>query len=302
MITPRGLAVGFARLDLSTADRLPTDRPFLGALEVYLKRLRLLAQLACVAVVVCVPGMLLLRLPVSASTTTIVSVGVGCLMAIRLVGLELERWKRFTERYERGYDPPDSSERIKRKYAMEGPATILDEATEAYRQTLRRFLVDSAGATPRAAGFPAGSQEEPTRFALEELERRNRRTLEHTLTALDSILDRAGQADFQAVSSVLEDSFRRAFDSAVGEAYYVPWAPAPQAQRSEERPAMSVRFVLKKGSTGTFRFNLVTPKGEIVATSEEYESKASAKRWIDVLRQSGAASVVDETDIGPTSK
>ncbi len=40
---------------------------------------------------------------------------------------------------------------------------------------------------------------------------------------------------------------------------------------------MAAKFVLKKGSTGKFRFNLVVGNGEIVATSEAYESKAGAK-------------------------
>jgi len=38
-------------------------------------------------------------------------------------------------------------------------------------------------------------------------------------------------------------------------------------------------FVLKKGSTGKFHFNLVAGNGQVIATSEAYESKAfSAER------------------------
>jgi hypothetical protein len=33
------------------------------------------------------------------------------------------------------------------------------------------------------------------------------------------------------------------------------------------------QFVLKKGSTGKFRFNLVATNGQVIATSEAYESK-----------------------------
>lgn len=60
---------------------------------------------------------------------------------------------------------------------------------------------------------------------------------------------------------------------------------------------MAAKFVLKKGSTGKFRFNLVAGNGEIVATSEAYESKASAKNGIEAVRRAAAsADVVDETE------
>ena len=36
---------------------------------------------------------------------------------------------------------------------------------------------------------------------------------------------------------------------------------------------MAAKFVLKKGSTGKFRFNLVATNGQVIATSEAYESK-----------------------------
>ena len=60
---------------------------------------------------------------------------------------------------------------------------------------------------------------------------------------------------------------------------------------------MAAKFVLKKGSTGKFRFNLVAANGEIVATSETYESKASAKNGIEAVRRAAAAAeVVDEME------
>jgi uncharacterized protein YegP (UPF0339 family) len=36
---------------------------------------------------------------------------------------------------------------------------------------------------------------------------------------------------------------------------------------------MAAKFVLKKGSTGKFRFNLVATNGQVIATSESYESR-----------------------------
>jgi uncharacterized protein YegP (UPF0339 family) len=59
---------------------------------------------------------------------------------------------------------------------------------------------------------------------------------------------------------------------------------------------MAPKFVLKKGSTGKFRFNLVAANGEIVATSETYESKSGAKNGIEAVRKAApTAEIVDET-------
>jgi uncharacterized protein YegP (UPF0339 family) len=60
---------------------------------------------------------------------------------------------------------------------------------------------------------------------------------------------------------------------------------------------MAAKFVLKKGSTGKYRFNLVATNGQIIATSEAYESKASALKGIDsVKRNAPNAEVDDQTD------
>jgi uncharacterized protein YegP (UPF0339 family) len=44
---------------------------------------------------------------------------------------------------------------------------------------------------------------------------------------------------------------------------------------------MAAKFGLKKGSTGRFRFNLVATNSQVIATSEAYESKASAINGIE---------------------
>ena len=60
---------------------------------------------------------------------------------------------------------------------------------------------------------------------------------------------------------------------------------------------MAAKFVLKKGSTGKYRFNLVATNGQIIATSEAYESKASAPKGIEsVKRNAPNAEVDDQTD------
>jgi uncharacterized protein len=43
--------------------------------------------------------------------------------------------------------------------------------------------------------------------------------------------------------------------------------------------------VLKKGSTGTYHFNLVATNGQVVASSESYESKASAINGIESVKR-----------------
>jgi len=57
------------------------------------------------------------------------------------------------------------------------------------------------------------------------------------------------------------------------------------------------KFVLKKGSTGKFRFNLVATNGQVIATKEAYESKASALEGIEsVKRNAPTAEMDDQTD------
>ena len=59
---------------------------------------------------------------------------------------------------------------------------------------------------------------------------------------------------------------------------------------------MAAKFVLKKGSTGKFHFNLIATNGQVIATSEAYESKAAAINGIEsVKKNSPVAEVEDQT-------
>jgi len=59
---------------------------------------------------------------------------------------------------------------------------------------------------------------------------------------------------------------------------------------------MPGKFVVKKGSTGKFRFNLVSTNGQVVATSEAYNSKASCMNGVKAVRSLAAdAEVEDQT-------
>jgi uncharacterized protein YegP (UPF0339 family) len=56
------------------------------------------------------------------------------------------------------------------------------------------------------------------------------------------------------------------------------------------------KFVLKKGTTGKFRFNLVATNGQVIATSEAYETKAKALAGIESVRKNATgATLVDGT-------
>ena len=60
---------------------------------------------------------------------------------------------------------------------------------------------------------------------------------------------------------------------------------------------MAAKFVLKKGSTGKFSFSLVATNGQVIATSESYESKASAVNGIESVKRNAAdAAIDDQTD------
>ena len=59
---------------------------------------------------------------------------------------------------------------------------------------------------------------------------------------------------------------------------------------------MPGKFVIKKGSTGKFRFSLLSTNGQVVATSEAYNSKASAKNGIKSVQKLAAdAAIEDQT-------
>ena len=59
---------------------------------------------------------------------------------------------------------------------------------------------------------------------------------------------------------------------------------------------MAGKFVLKKGSTGKFHFNLVASNGQVIATSETYESKSAALNGIESVQKNAPdAKIADQT-------
>jgi uncharacterized protein YegP (UPF0339 family) len=57
---------------------------------------------------------------------------------------------------------------------------------------------------------------------------------------------------------------------------------------------VAAKFVLKKGSTGQFHFNLVATNGQVIATSEAYESKAAALNGIDSVKKNAPVAELDD--------
>jgi uncharacterized protein len=57
---------------------------------------------------------------------------------------------------------------------------------------------------------------------------------------------------------------------------------------------MPGKFVLKKGSTGKFHFNLLAANGQVIATSEAYESHASALNGIESVKKNAPDAEVDD--------
>ncbi len=60
---------------------------------------------------------------------------------------------------------------------------------------------------------------------------------------------------------------------------------------------MSGKFVLEKGSSGKYHFNLLAGNGQVIATSQHYESKDAAENGIQSVRTNAStATIVDETE------
>jgi uncharacterized protein YegP (UPF0339 family) len=54
------------------------------------------------------------------------------------------------------------------------------------------------------------------------------------------------------------------------------------------------KFVVTKGTTGKFRFSLVSTNGQVVATSEAYNSKAACMNGVRSVRTLAAEAVTED--------
>jgi uncharacterized protein YegP (UPF0339 family) len=57
---------------------------------------------------------------------------------------------------------------------------------------------------------------------------------------------------------------------------------------------MAAKFVLKRSTNGKYHFNLQAANGEIIATSELYESKTSAQKGIESVRLNAPRAALDD--------
>lgn len=57
---------------------------------------------------------------------------------------------------------------------------------------------------------------------------------------------------------------------------------------------MAGKFVLTKSDAGSFHFTLVSPNGEVIATSQTYTTKGAAQNGIDAVRRVSVDAIVDD--------
>lgn len=57
---------------------------------------------------------------------------------------------------------------------------------------------------------------------------------------------------------------------------------------------MAGKFELYKDAAGKFRFRLKASNGQIIATGEAYESRASALKGIESVRSNASGAVLDD--------
>lgn len=57
---------------------------------------------------------------------------------------------------------------------------------------------------------------------------------------------------------------------------------------------MAGKFVLEKGASGKYHFNLLAGNGQVIATSQTYEQKSSALHGIESVRQNAADAEIDD--------
>ena len=63
---------------------------------------------------------------------------------------------------------------------------------------------------------------------------------------------------------------------------------------TDRRRHTAGKFVLKKGSSGRYHFNLAAANGQVIATSETYESKESALNGIESVKTNAPGAEVDD--------
>ena len=60
---------------------------------------------------------------------------------------------------------------------------------------------------------------------------------------------------------------------------------------------MPAKFVVKKGATGKFRFNLLSTNGQVIASSQTYETKASCLAGLRAVQKHAPVAPVEDTTV-----
>jgi uncharacterized protein YegP (UPF0339 family) len=68
----------------------------------------------------------------------------------------------------------------------------------------------------------------------------------------------------------------------------------PSSTREGYVPA---KFVVKKGPTGKFRFNLLSSNGQVIATSQAYERKAACIAGVAAVQKSAAGAKMEDLSV-----
>jgi uncharacterized protein YegP (UPF0339 family) len=73
------------------------------------------------------------------------------------------------------------------------------------------------------------------------------------------------------------------------------WKRAGQGSDTKQTgDTLAAKYVLKRGTTGKFRFHLLSSNGKVIATSEAYESKSAAMKGIESVRKNAADAKLDD--------
>jgi uncharacterized protein YegP (UPF0339 family) len=57
------------------------------------------------------------------------------------------------------------------------------------------------------------------------------------------------------------------------------------------------KFVVQKGPTGKFRFNLLSTNGLVIASSQTYETKASCMAGLRSVQKNAGSAVIDDRTV-----
>lgn len=57
---------------------------------------------------------------------------------------------------------------------------------------------------------------------------------------------------------------------------------------------MPGKFVIRRGTSGQYHFNLVSTNAQVVATSQRYTTKESCKEGIAAVKQLAAKATIDD--------